>query len=121
MKKTKKLSGDIYQAFRLRLRIRLLELQVNTYREQGREAKLREDLSAASTYYKAAKKKLLEFDLPYDSKNDMIRQINELMANLMKPVSEEDEDEASTLEQELTATDDPHGFPDSADGEKRRY
>lgn len=121
MKKVKSLSGDTYQAFRLRLRIRLLELQVNTFKEQGREAKAREDLSAASTYYKAAKKKLLEFDLPYERKNDLIRQMNELSANLMKPPSEDEAVETSNLEQELTGVGDPHGFPESGDEEKRRY
>lgn len=125
MKKAKKISGDTYQAFRLRLRIRLLELQVNTFKEQGREAKLREDLSAAATYYKAAKKYLLEFDLPYDRKNDLIRQMNELSANLMKPPSADEAADggsmASTLEQELVGSDDSHGFPESGDEEKRRY
>lgn len=125
MKKTKKISGDIYQAYRIRLRVRLLELQVNTYKQQGEEAKQREDISSASTYYKAAKKKLMEFDLPYDRKNDLIREMNELSSRLFQPESDQSSDDAtdsSRLDQELTdVEEDPQGFPTSADDEKRRY
>lgn len=76
------LNHDLYNEYVRHLRMSLLNKEVDSYIESGNESATRGDVLTATNYFKAAKKLLIEFDLPFAEKNDRIRAITQRTSEL---------------------------------------
>lgn len=112
MMKAKLISEANQLEFRRYLRITMLELEVDSFVAQGDVAAQRGDVTTASSYYKAARKLLIDFKMQYPEKNQRIRELSKKTSALFNGGEEE---EGGSLARELSKEDEPetdeHGFP----------
>lgn len=121
MVKKREISETAMLEYRRYLRLTMLEKEVDTYIAQGDVAADRGDVITATNYYKAAKKRLIEFDLQYPEKNDRIRELSQRTINLYNGERVKDEDNlARELTREHEAEHSPFGIP-SNPMEKRKF
>ena len=103
---SKLLSGKGCNAMRNALRRRLLDLEVDAYIKLGDAAGDKQNPAVATNYYKFAKKLLIESDLTFDGKNELVREIsnktqllfgNAVEDQLSRDLKSEEEKEAINL------------------------
>ncbi|MCA6064896.1 hypothetical protein [Thalassolituus marinus] len=108
--------------YRRYLRLTLMEKEVDTYTAQGDVAAGRGDVVTAGSYYKAAKKLLIEFDLQYPEKNEKIRALSKRSASLYNGGKEHEEASLAKAlaKEEVKEESNEFGIPNNPN-EKRRY
>ncbi|ASP40507.1 hypothetical protein CHH28_18340 [Bacterioplanes sanyensis] len=123
MIKSKVISESAGMEYRRYLRLTLLEKEVDTFTAQGDLAAQRSDVVTASTYFKAAKKLLIECDLQYPEKNERIRALTQRTSDLYRGEQYVAEDNLSNeLSKENQAQQDEFGIPlDPNSGVKKRF
>lgn len=122
MVKRKTISETAMMEYRRYLRLTLLEREVDTYTAQGDVAAHRGDVVTAGSYFKAAKKLLIEFDLQYPEKNERIRSLSKRTAALYNGETETLSNLANELSREAQPTQDEFGIPsDPMSGDKKKY
>lgn len=121
--KTKLLSGEGCNAMRNGLRRRLLDLEVDTYVKLGNAAGDNQNPAVATNYYKFAKKLLIESDLKFDSKNELIKEITHKTQTLFGNAVEDQLTRDLKSEKEKEGLD-IHGIPRDLDvmtGNKKKF
>jgi coenzyme F420-reducing hydrogenase alpha subunit len=123
MVKSKVISEAAAMEYRRYLRLTLLEKEVDTFTAQGDLAAQRGDAVTAISYFKAAKKLLIECDLQYPEKNERIRALTQRTSNLYHGQKYEAEDNlAKELSKENAPQQDEFGIPlDPNAGVKKRF
>jgi hypothetical protein len=96
--------------FRRYLRISILEMEVDSFSAQGDVAAQRGDVTTASSYYKTARKILMDFNMPYPQKNQRIKALAIKIASLFNGGRINEGSLASELSKEEPEKDE-HGFP----------
>lgn len=121
MLKNKALSEASMLEFRRYLRISLLEMEVDSFTAQGDVAAQRGDVTTASSYFKAARRLLIDFKMQYPEKNNRIRELSKKTAALFNGGLEE---EGGSLAKELSKEDvldkDEHGFPTDPNADEKQ-
>ena len=124
MVKNKSLSESSMLEYRRYLKISLLEMEVDSFVAQGDVAAQRGDVTTASSYYKAARKQLVDFNMQYPEKNDRIRELGKKTSALFNG---DGENSGGSLAKELSKEKeeggkDEHGFPtDPGSDEKQKF
>jgi hypothetical protein len=124
MAKQKIISEAVMLDYRRHLKMALMERQVDSYMAQGDAAAGRSDPVSASSFYKAARKVLIEFDLQFPEKNERVKQIAEKTAALYKNDSENGEPTdalSKALSLEDTDKTNEFGISTDPDAQKKRY
>ncbi|MDF1763014.1 MAG: hypothetical protein P1U57_06360, partial [Oleibacter sp.] len=80
--KKKTITATAAVEYRRYLKMTLLEREVDTYTAQGDVAAARNDVVTASSYYKAARQRLISFDVQFPEKNDRIKVLADKTAAL---------------------------------------
>lgn len=115
MAKHQQLAGDELLQSRNHLRLLLLEKEVDAYREQGDKAVQQGDVLKANSFYKLAKKRMLDCDIAYPEKNEQIRQLSVRATEMANGYLKEHLEKLLPKEQKTTLS---HGIP--ADPLKKR-
>jgi len=117
----KLITGQSYMSMRNALRLRILNLEVQTHERMGDAAGERNNPAIATNHYKFAKKLLIESDLKFEGKNEWVREITKKNQILFGNVV------ADQLSNGLDNDDpdavDQHGIPKDLDaiaGKKKR-
>ena len=121
--KSKLLSGKGCNAMRNGLRRRLLDLEVNAYVKLGDAAGDKQNPAVATNYYKFAKKLLIESDLKFEGKNELIKEITHKTQSLFGNAVEDQLTRDLRSEQEKEGSD-IHGIPRDLDvmtGNKKKF
>lgn len=108
----KQLTNESCKAMRTGLKRRLLDLEVAAHERLGDKAAAKSNPAMANTHYKFAKKILIESDVSFDGKTDMIKAITKKSQELFgEAVANKLEKEAVEEESDL----DEHGMPKDLD------
>ena len=121
--KSKLLSGKGCNSMRNALRRRLLDLEVDAYIKLGDNAGDKQNPAVATNYYKFAKKLLIESDLKFDGKNELIKEITN-KTQLLFGNAVEDQLTRDLNNQEEKEGVDAHGIPRDLDvmtGNKKKF
>jgi hypothetical protein len=121
--KSKLLSGKGCNAMRNALRRRLLDLEVDAYIKLGDAAGDKQNPAVATNYYKFAKKLLIESDLTFDGKNELVREISN-KTQLLFGNAVEDQLSRDLKSEEEKEANDTHGIPRDLDvmtGNKKKF
>ena len=121
--KSKLLSGKGCNAMRNALRRRLLDLEVEAYIKLGDAAGDKKNPAVATNYYKFAKKLLIESDLKFDGKNELIKDITHKTQLLFGNVVEDQLTRDINHQEEKEGVD-AHGIPRDLDvmtGNKKKF
>lgn len=124
MVKQKLISQTAMLDYRRHLKMVMLDREVESYLAQGDAAAGRDDVVTASSYYKAARKVLIEFDMQFPEKNERVRAIAEKTAALYKnsEAPEEPTDALSkAMNKEEASKTNSFGISTDPDAEKKRY
>tara|TARA_B100001245_G_scaffold124329_1_gene91685 strand:+ start:53664 stop:54440 length:777 start_codon:yes stop_codon:yes gene_type:complete len=125
MVRSREISQNALHEYRSYLKTTLLRREVDTYILQGDNAAEKDNIATAANYYKAAKKRLIEFDVQFAEKSEMIKSVTDKAASLFrgeKPseVSEDDNLSRKLAEEEPTVNE--FGIPLSfSEGAKKKY
>ena len=111
MVKNKTMSETSMLEHRRYLRISMLEMEVDSYTAQGDVAAQRGDVTTASSYFKAARKLLIDFNMQYPEKNQRVRELSKKSAALFNGGDVEEGSLAKELSKEDQPDKDEHGFP----------
>lgn len=111
MVKNKTASEATILEFRRYLRISILEMEVDAFTAQGDVAAQKGDATTASSYYKAARKILIDFNMQYPEKNQRIKDLAKKTASLFNGGKDEEGSLAKELSKESEPDKDEHGFP----------
>jgi len=117
------LTGKACNAMRNALRRRLLDLEVEAYIRLGDAAGEKENPAVATNHYKFAKKLLIESDLKFDGKNELVRSISNKTQRLFGNAVEDQLSRDLKSEKDKEATD-AHGIPRDLDvmtGNKKKF
>jgi len=117
------LTGKACNAMRNALRRRLLDLEVEAYIRLGDAAGEKENPAVATNHYKFAKKLLIESDLKFDGKNELVRSISNKTQRLFGNAVEDQLSRDLKTEKDKEATD-AHGIPRDLDvmtGNKKKF
>lgn len=108
--------------FKRYLRISILEMEVNAFTTQGDLAAERGDIASASSYYKAARKILIDFNLQYPEKNGLIKSLADKTAALFNGGVADETSLSKGLSEEESLEKDEHGFSvDPTQGDKQSF
>ena len=91
MIKSKDVSESSVLEYRRYLRISLLDMEVDSFTAQGEVAAQKGDVTTASSYYKAARKLLIEFNMQYPEKTQKIRDLSQKSSALFNGRGVEEE------------------------------
>lgn len=111
MIKNKTASESTILEFRRYLRISILEMEVDSFTAQGDVAAERGDVTTASSFYKAARKILIDFNMQYPEKNTRIKELAKKTSALFNGGVEESGSLAKGLSKEEQPDVDENGFP----------
>lgn len=125
MVRSKEISQNAMHEYRSYLKITLLQREVGTYIRQGDNAAEKDNVATASNYYKAAKKRLMEFDVQFPEKAELIKEVTDKTASLFrgeKPSEVSDDDNLSRQLAEEEPAVNEFGIPLSfSEGAKKKY
>lgn len=124
MAKQKIISETVMLDYRRYLKMVLMEREVDSYTAQGDVAAQRGDVVTASSYYKAARKVLIEFDIQFPEKNERVKAIAAKTAALYKDDSESSEPTdalSKALSLEESGKTNEFGMSVDPEAEKKRY
>ena len=125
MVRAKEISQNAMQEYRNYLKITLLQREVGTYIRQGDQASEKDNVATASNYFKAAKKRLMEFDVQFPEKAELIKEVSEKSANLFRaeqPADTSDDDNLSRQLAEEEPAVNEFGIPLSfSENAKKKY
>lgn len=122
--KQKMITEAVMLDYRRHLKMVLMEREVDTYSALGDVAAERTDVVTASSYYKAARKVLIEFDVPFSEKNERIRAISEKTAALYsdgEELAEPTDALSKALSLEESGKTNEFGMSTDPEAEKKRY
>ncbi len=106
---------------RRQLRLRVLNLEVNTYLALAEDRVTNNDTMSASSYFKHAKNLLVNTDLKFKGKSERIREIGDRMRALFGDEEARNRLAEQTENEEQPAFDE-HGFPTGyGDAEKKKF
>ena len=120
MVKNKTLSEASMLEYRRYLRISLLEMEVDSFTAQGDVAAQRGDVTTASSYFKAARRLLIDFKMQYPEKNNRIRELAKKTSALFNGGIEEEGSLAKELSKEDVPDKDEHGFPTDPNADEKQ-
>ncbi len=125
MVRSREISQNAMHEYRSYLKVTLLQREVGTYIKQGDAAAEKDNIATASNYYKAAKKRLIEFDVQFPEKSELIKEVSDKTASLFKgekpSQTSEDDNLSRKLAEEEPAVNEfgiPLSFSESA---KKKY
>lgn len=125
LQKQKDLSGPESTDYQRYLKIRLLRLEISAHVRQGNYAAEKNDKITAASYFKHAKELLINFNIPFPEKNEMVKEIAQLNTALYSEVEVNTEkNDASLLGQGLDRQEvevDEMGFPVDSNATKKKY
>ena len=121
MIKNKTASESTILEFRRYLRIYILEMEVDSLTAQGDVSAERDDVTTASSFYKAARKILIDFNMQYPEKNQRIKELAKKSASLFNGGQEEEGSLAKELSKETESDKDEHGFPSDPNQDTKQH
>ncbi len=125
MVRSREISQNAMHEYRNYLKVTLLKREVGTYIKQGDAAAEKDNVATASNYYKAAKKRLTEFDVQFPEKSELVKEVADKTAQLFKaekPTEASDDDNLSRQLAEEQPAVNEFGIPLSfSESSKKKY
>jgi hypothetical protein len=113
----KEISPQIALNMRNSMRMKLLHMEVDTYVSKGISAGQNNDPMTAATFYKYAKKLLIESDLKFEGKVERVREISDMTRALFGGITTTALDKGMHQEDEMSE----QGFPTNMNAEKKKF
>lgn len=113
----KEISPQIAVNMRNSMRLKLLHMEVDTYVAKGIAAGQNNDPMTAATFYKYAKKLLIESDLKFEGKVEKVREISDMTRALFGGITKTELDKGIEKED----ADNDQGFPTDMHAEKKKF
>lgn len=113
----KEISPQIALNMRNSMRLKLLHMEVDTYVTKGIAAGQNNDPMTAATFYKYAKKLLIESDLKFEGKIERVREISDMTRALFGGITK------TELEKDIQQIElsNEQGFPTDMHAEKKKF
>jgi hypothetical protein len=118
------LTPEIAEEYNSRLKIKLLSMDVKLDQILAKDCAKKGDFINGSNYLKHAKTLIINFEIVFDQKKDMIKELNELNTLLFKQEKTQPDDDATLLEQQLDEQKpevDSMGFPCDGNEIKKKF
>lgn len=113
----KEISPQIALNMRNSMRLKLLHMEVDTYVNKGISAGQNNDPMTAATFYKYAKKLLIESDLKFEGKIERVREISDMTRALFGGITKTELDKNI----EHAELSNEQGFPTDMHAEKKKF
>lgn len=107
--------------FKRYLRISILEMEVSAFTAQGDISAQRGDVTTANSYYKAARKILIDFNMQFPEKNELIKELANKTAALFNGGVVEEGSLAKELSKEEPEKDEFGFSVDTTKGDKKNF
>lgn len=118
------LTPEIAEEYNSRLKIKLLSMAVKLDQTLAKDCAKKGDFVTGTNHLKHAKTLIINFEIVFDQKKDMIKELNELNTLLFKQEKPQNDEDATLLEQQLDEQKpevDSMGFPCDGNDIKKKF